>query len=60
MKYPTMKKIYKKPISKTIFIDCDSIIASSPELDIIEEEIEDENDVMSREFHHTSIWDQEW
>lgn len=54
-----MKKTYLIPNSKIVELEMNDLIASSfsgPQVDL--EASGEEED--SREFHHTSIWDQEW
>lgn len=56
-----MKKIYKTPLIKTAELDVNSIIASSPEFSLKSKgEINDVEDVMSRDGGSTNLWDNEW
>lgn len=59
-----MKKTYLIPNSKIVELEMNDLIAfSDPQIETydLEHPEETSGDIEeSREFHHTSIWDQEW
>lgn len=58
-----MKKTYLIPNSKIVELEMNDLIAfSSPQVETYDPDNQETyGDVEeSREFHHTSIWDQEW